>query len=70
MNIKVNVYQLLMESIINSVDSIIETPETKVLSSKQEAVTYLESTLPSLVKRIEKEAAVNLECQIDKLVNQ
>lgn len=64
MSYTLNVYHLLLESVILSIDSVVEEPTTVTFQSSEEAAHYLNNTLPSLLKQLEKESADNLQIAV------
>lgn len=70
MSYHVNIYHLLMESVILSIDSIIEEPTDLTFQSSEEAADYLTRTLPILLKQLEKENAENLKNSVKKQLKQ
>lgn len=70
MSYTLNIYHLLLESVILSIDSVVEEPTTLTFQSSEEAAHYLNNTLPSLLVQLEKESTENLQNSIKLYLSQ
>ena len=70
MSYTLNVYHLLLEIVILSIDSVVEEPTALTFQSNEEAAHYLKKTLPALLKQLEKESTENLQMSVKMHLNQ